>query len=90
MKITDEAKSLISEALVSNGCDCLQISLVQSCCGKSLNFALTQSQAGDEPVSINGISVMMDKEAQERAEKITLAAENGELTIQDDAPSCCC
>lgn len=90
MKITDEAKSLISEALVSNGCDCLQISLVQSCCGTSLNFALTQSQAGDEPVSINGISVMMDKEAQERAEAVILSTEDGKLIIRDDTPSGCC
>lgn len=90
MKITDEAKAIITEALVSNECDCLQVTLQQSCCGTSLNFALSKSQAGDKPVSINGISVMMDKEAQTRAEKITLAAENGELTLQGDAPSCCC
>ena len=90
MKITDEARKIIEDSLVSNECDCLQVSLVQSCCGTSLNFELTKSQAGDKPVTINGISVMIDEQAQARAEKITLDAENGELTIQDDTPSCCC
>ena len=90
MKITDEAKSLITEALVSNNCDCLQVTLQQSCCGTSLNFVLTKLQAGENPVSINGVSVMMDSQTQERAEKITLVDEDGELVIQDDAPSCCC
>lgn len=90
MKITDEARTIITEALASNECDCLQVSLVKSCCGTSLNFALTKLQADDRPVSINGISVMMDEQTQARAEKITLASENGELTIQDDAPSCSC
>lgn len=89
MKITDEAKTIIEEALASNECDCLQVSPVQSCCGTSLNFGLSKLQADDKPVLINGISVLMDKEAQTRAEKITLAAENGELTLQDDTPSCC-
>ena len=73
MKITEEAKSLITEALVSNDCDCLQVTLQQSCCGTSLNFSLAKLNAGEKPVSINGVSVMMDNQTQARAETVTLA-----------------
>jgi hypothetical protein len=89
MKITDEAKLLIMEALVSNDCDCLEVTLQQSCCSTSFNFALAKLKAGESPVSINGISVMMDNQAQARAEIVTLATENGELIIQDNSPECC-
>lgn len=90
MKITDEAKSLITEALASNACDCLQVTQQQSCCGTSLNFALAKLKAGEKPVSINGVSVLMDNQTQARTETVTLVAEDGELVIKDDASSCCC
>lgn len=89
MKITDEARSLISDELVANDYDCLQVTLVPSCCGTSLNFELAKLSQDDKTVSINGISVLMDNETHERAETVTLAVENGELVIEDDAPSCC-
>ncbi|MPM23481.1 hypothetical protein SDC9_69955 [bioreactor metagenome] len=90
MKITDEAKVLLAEALIANNCDCLQVTLQQSCCGTSLNFDLAKLNTDDESVLVNGVSVLMDNETQKRAETVTLAAENGELVIEDDAPSCCC
>lgn len=90
MKITDEAKTLITETLVSNNCDCLQVTLQKSCCGTSLNFAIGNLNANDKPFSINGISVIMDSQVQSRTDKVTLAAKNGELIVEGDAPSCCC
>lgn len=42
MKITDEAKAIIKEALVSNECDCLKGMLQKSCCGMSLYFVLAK------------------------------------------------
>lgn len=90
MKITDGAKSLIMQAFISNDCDCLQVTQQQSCCGTSLNFELIKLKADDKTVSINGISVMMDNQTQARTETVTLAVENGELTLQDDSSSCCC
>jgi hypothetical protein len=89
MKITDGAKSIIMEALASNECDCLQVTQQQSCCGTSLNFALIKLQADEIPVSINGVSVMMDNQTQVRAETVTLGAEKGELTLHDATQSCC-
>ena len=90
MEITDEAKLIITEALDSNDCDCLLITQLESCCGTSLNFGLAKLNEDDKSVSINGISVMMDSQTQERAKEVTLTAEDGELVIDDDAPSCCC
>lgn len=89
MKITEEAKSLIMEVLVSNDCDCLQATLQQSCCGTSLNFTLKKLRAGEDHISINGISVIMDNKTLERAETATLAAKDGEIIIQDGEQSCC-
>jgi hypothetical protein len=90
MKITEEAKTMITEALKSNDCDCLQAKLQQSCCGTSLVFTLTKLESGKKPITIDGVSVFMDDETQERAKTVTIAVENGKLVIHDDKPSCCC
>lgn len=89
MKITDEAKAIITEALVSNECDCFKGMLQKSCCGTSIYFVLTKLQAGEEPVSINGVPVLMDNQTQARAETVTIATKDGKLIIQDDTPSGC-
>ncbi len=91
MKITDDAKKLIEDALVSNDCDCMRVTLEKSCCGTSLSFSLEKSDPGAKPVSINGINVMMDEQAQTRAENILLDVEDGDLVIKgDENSSCCC
>lgn len=90
MKITEEAKTIITEALKSNDCDCLQAKLQQSCCGTSLVFTLTKLGSSEKPIAIDGISVLMDNETQERAKTVTITVENEKLVIHDDKPSCCC
>ena len=90
MKITEEAKTLIAEALVSNDCDCLKVTLQQSCCSTSLNLALAKLEVGEEPILINGISVMMDDRTKAKTETVTLSTENGGLVIQDETQSCSC
>lgn len=85
MIITDEAKMIIMEALKVNSCDCMKVDLEKSCCGTSLNFGLTRLEPNDISVSINGISVLMDAETESRAETITLAVEDNDLVVQDDA-----
>lgn len=89
MKITDEAKTLIMEALVSDGYDCLKPMLQKSCCGTSIYFVLAKLQEGENPVSINDVPVLMDNQTQARAELVLLAVEDGKLIIRDEAPSCC-
>jgi hypothetical protein len=91
MKITDEAKLLIKEALVSHDCDCLQVTLERSCCGGTTsNFTPSKLTSDNNPDSINGISVLMDNRTRAMTETITIAEKDGELIIQDDRPSCCC
>ena len=90
MKITEEAKTIITEALKSNDCDCLQAKLQRSCCGTSLVFNLTKLEAGQTPITVDGVSVLMDNNTQERANTVTVAVEDGKLVIHDDKPSCCC
>ncbi|MFA6619963.1 MAG: hypothetical protein WCS90_02400 [Bacilli bacterium] len=89
MKITDKAKALLKEALASNKCDALQALQEKSCCGTYLVFNLTKLDANEKPVIINDIPVIMDSDAQERAEKVTIDVENGELVARDDAASSC-
>ena len=90
MKITDEAKKIITEAFESNDCNCLKGMLQQSCCGKSLYFILEKSDEVDKLVSINGVSVLMDDEAIQRSETVTITTEDGKLLIQDDSQTGCC
>lgn len=90
MKITEEAGSIIKQAFLSNNCDCLKTTLQKSCCGTSLVFNLTKIKSGDNSFLIDGIPVMMDSKTQERAKAVTIAADNGELIIQDEEASSCC
>ncbi len=90
MKITNEAKTMLEEVFASDDCNCLKAELQKSCCGTSLVFSLAKLADGDEPVSVNGISVLMGDDAKERAEAVTITVENGELAIQDEASSGCC
>jgi hypothetical protein len=89
MKITDEAKIILTEVLASNECDCIRAMQQESCCGTSLYFVTENMQEGDSPILINGIPVLMDNQTQVRAETVTLATEDGKLIIQDISPSCC-
>lgn len=89
MKITDKARDIITNALVYNGYNCLRVMTQKSCCGTSVYFVLANLKAGDNPVSINGISVLMDDETQVRAKTVIITTKHGKLMIEDDAPSCC-
>lgn len=90
MKITNEAKTMLEGVFASNDCDCLKAMLQKSCCRTSFVFNLAKLEDGDEPISINGISVLMEEDVKERAETVTITVENGELAIQDEASSGCC
>lgn len=89
MKITNEAKTMLQEVFTLNDCDCLKAMMQKSCCGTSLVFNLAKLKDDDEPISINGISVLMGDEVKKRAETVTMIVQNGELAIQDEAASSC-
>lgn len=90
LKISDEAKSILTEMLAENDCDCLFVSLQPSCCGTSLDFSLTKKEAKDQPIIINGISVLIDEASKARTENVMLSTENGELVILGDTARSCC
>lgn len=90
MNITKEAKAKLEEAFVAHDCDCLNAELKPSCCGSSLVFNLAKLEQGDLYQRINGIPVLMEPEARERAETITISVEKEELVIQDENPSAGC
>jgi len=89
MIISNEAKTILMKSLASNENDCLKARLQKSCCGTSLYFSLAKLNDGDDPITINGIPVLMDSQTQERAESVTLAVKDGKLVIEDEASSCC-
>ena len=89
MKITNEAKTILEDLLISNGFDCLKANLQKSCCGTALAFNLGKIEDGDEPMIINGIKVLMNQDAIDRANAITIRVDHGELVIRDEAASSC-
>ncbi|WP_303870074.1 hypothetical protein [Acetobacterium wieringae] len=92
MIITDEAKVVLEEMLKENGQDSLQATLQQGCCGSSLYFTLTNKKAGDQPVIVNGINVLMEGEAVLKTNTVTLKInDEGKLFVEDTAQaSGCC
>jgi len=72
MTITDEAKTIISEALTSNGYDCLKAMPQQSCCGISIYFTLAKLEEGDKPISVNGVPVVVEDNMQDKLGAIKL------------------
>jgi hypothetical protein len=90
MRITDEATKLLENLLVSNGFDSLRASMQKTCCGTSLVFTMAKLEAGENPTSVDGISVVFENaDVLERASTVTITVENGELTVQDEVPSGC-
>ncbi len=89
MKITNEAKELLNEALIANSSNCLEAMQRETYCGTTLVFNLMKLSPDDKPIIINGISVMMDDKAQMRAETVTIDVENGNLIVRDETESSC-
>lgn len=92
MIITDEAKVVLEGMLKENGQDALQASLEQGCCGTSLYFTFTNKKADDQPVVVNGINVLMEGEAVQKTNTVTLKIDDeGKLIVEDSAQSsgCC-
>lgn len=89
MKITDEAKVLIDEALTEKGDNAIRLHTSRSCCGTSLRFELVTLTDQDQPETINGLSVLMDEETREWTGTVTIGAAGGRLTLHDSAASCC-
>jgi hypothetical protein len=84
MKITEEAKGLLLEALKANDASCVLVREFKSCCGTQLNFSLAKTKEGDKVESIEGVPFLMDASAKLKTEKVTVKAEKGQLFIHDE------
>lgn len=89
MKITDEAKVLLSKALEEKDANGIRLRTSRSCCGTSLRFELVVVTDKDKPEDINGLSVLMDEETRAWTGTVTIDAADGKLTLYDSAASCC-
>jgi len=84
MKITEEAKELLLEALKANDASCILVKETKSCCGTQLNFSLAKPKEGDAVESIEGVPFMIDVSVKRKTEKLTVKAENGQLFIRNE------
>jgi len=91
MIITDAARDSLKATLEENGQDSLKVSLQQSCCGTSLYFTVAKKEPEDKVVVVNDINVLMEGEAIEKAETITIQLDDEDkLIVVDSAPAQSC
>jgi uncharacterized protein YbaR (Trm112 family) len=89
MKITEEAKIILLEAIASNKADCLLVSQQTTCCGTSLAFSLANLKEGEASELIDGIPVFLEEAVRELVGKVTIQAENGQLFVHDENAAAC-
>ncbi|MDY6073769.1 MAG: hypothetical protein SPI49_06760 [Eubacteriales bacterium] len=81
MKITDDAKIVINEALKEQNFDSVSLNLKETESGYGLAMELVNKKDDDRVVEINGINVIMDMETEMALIATTFDAQNGELTL---------
>jgi hypothetical protein len=89
MKITEEARTILLEAIASNKADCLMVSQQTTCCGNALAFSLANLSVGEETVTIDGIPVFLEEAVRELVGLVTIQAENGQLFVHDENAKAC-
>lgn len=89
MKITEDAKELLLEAIKMNDADCVLVTEVKSCCGSQLNFSLTKALEKDSVELIEGVPFIMEESLKSNVFGVTIKAENGQLFIHDGNQSQC-
>lgn len=90
LQITESAKKLIQEAMTSQKCDTLKMSLERSCCGTSIRLDLVNASDGDHTMNLDGIQVMMDDATKDWTDEKLFDTQNGRLVIQNLGGCCCC
>jgi Fe-S cluster assembly iron-binding protein IscA len=89
MRISDSAKVVLQKVMLENERNCLWVGLQETCCGTSINIAMAIASDDDKVIEINGISVIMQPEAAERAESIEIDEQNGQLFFNDSEAADC-
>jgi Fe-S cluster assembly iron-binding protein IscA len=89
MRITDNAKIVLQKVMSENERDCLWVGLQETCCGTSISVALALAADDDKVIEINGIPVIMQLDAVERADSIEIDEKDGQLFFNDTQAADC-
>lgn len=84
MKITNEAKIVIDEALKEQNFNSIKLSIKETETGYGLAMELVNKAEGDRCVDINGVNVVMDEETEMALITTIFDAQNGELVLASE------
>ena len=94
MKITDQAKEHIQQAMQENNLSTLRFYGIAGCCGLNLGVALQEAEENDLLEEVNGVNIAIQPEMKEQLKDVTLDVEedNGEmgLVLNGYNHSSCC
>ena len=85
MKITDEAKVIIENALNEQNSDSVKLALKETENGYGLSMELINKAEEDRVVDVNGVNVVMDTETEMALLTTIFAVNDGELVLQNEA-----
>jgi Fe-S cluster assembly iron-binding protein IscA len=89
MRITDKAKVVLQKVMMENERDCLWVGLQETCCGTSISVALAIAADDDKVIEINGVPVIMQPDAVQRADSIEIDEQDGQLFFNDSQAADC-
>lgn len=94
MKITDQAKEYIQQAMQENNVSTLRFFGIPGCCGVNLGVSLQEAEENDVIEQVNGIQVAIHPDVKDQLGEVTLEIEedNGEmgLVLNGYNNSSCC
>ena len=94
MKITDQAKEYIQQAMQENNLSTLRFYGIPGCCGVNLGVSLQEAEENDLLEEVNGVNIAIQPEMKEQLKDVTLEVEedNGEmgLVLNGYNHSSCC
>lgn len=83
MKITEEAKRILLEAIKANDSTCVLVTEEKSCCGSQFSLSLANALENDQVEMIDGVPFIMDQSIKTSVLGVTIKAEKGQLFIYD-------
>ena len=94
MKITDQAKEYIQQAMQENNLSTLRFYGIAGCCGVNLGVALQEPEDNDLLEEVNGVNIAIHPDVMDQLTNVTLEVEdeNGEkgLVLNGYNHSSCC
>lgn len=94
MKITNQAKEYIQQAMQENNESTLRFFGIPGCCGVNLGVSLQEAEENDVIEQVNGVQVAIHPDVKDQLAEVTLEVEedNGEmgLVLNGYHNSSCC